>query len=318
MVRYQFSADVNSYIRQMEPHMKKSTIVDRGRKLRLISNIFTELYKNGEVSTNNARKLTKEDIIVYVGHRRRNGIMDSTISKELSCLNQMLLWLNNRCILDFRAFGGIYRPHSYTGRKEALSDDVIEEVFELARTTESWKLMQGCMATILCVCCGLRPQEARQLYADDVSFIDDRCVVHVEHVKGEGSWGEPRNVLVMDGTEDIVRKYLAMRNEVLSKDLRKTRSMFPPLRNGNEFYTQQAFGRLKGAVEKELGVKYELRSGRRAYGQRLIDKGNRLEDVSVAMGHASTKTTEGFYARCRESMVMANLLANERPKGAVK
>ena len=35
-------------------------------------------------------------------------------------------------------------------------------------------------------------------------------------------------------------------------------------------------------------------------------------DVSVAMGHASTKTTEGYYARGREDIVMNRILSRER------
>ncbi len=314
MVRYQFASDLTKYINEMQPHMKSSTIKDKERKLRLVCRIFTDLYKEGKVSTNNARKITKEDIYVYVTFRRKANISEATITKELSCLNQMLLWLDNKAVQDFRVFGGVYKPRSYTGRKDPLPNDLINKVIDLARTTESWKIMQGCMATILCACCGLRPQEARQMYIDGISFVDGRCILYIEHVKGEGTWGMPRNVLAMDDTEDIFVKYMGMRENVLSKYGKNVRAMFPPLQNDREFYTQQAFGRLKEAVEKELNVKYELRAGRRAFGQRLLDKGNRLEDVSVAMGHNSTKTTEGYYARCRDSLVMANILANERSK----
>ena len=59
--------------------------------------------------------------------------------------------------------------------------------------------------------------------------------------------------------------------------------MFPPLNNSNEFYTQQGFCRMKACVEKEIGVRFQLRAGRRAFGQRLLDSGNRIEDVSVAI-----------------------------------
>ena len=186
-------------------------------------------------------------------------ISESTISKDLSQLNQLFLWVGNHEIETFRAFGGVYRPHAYTGRKRPMSNDVIDRVYELARETDRWDVLRGCMTVILCCSCGLRPQEARQLYADDIVLMGDRSVVHVEHVKGEGTWGEPRNVLIMDGVEDIFRKYLGMRAEVLREHGIESRAMFPPLKGDAEFYCQQSFGRLKKVVEDILGTKFELR-----------------------------------------------------------
>ena len=63
-------------------------------------------------------------------------ISESTISKDLSQLNQLFLWVGNHEIETFRAFGGVYRPHAYTGRKRPMSNDVIDRVYELARETD--------------------------------------------------------------------------------------------------------------------------------------------------------------------------------------
>ena len=311
MVRYQFSADVNAYLEMLRPHTKESTFKDRARKLRLISKNVTRLYEEGKMSSNNARKLTSEDLVAYVGFRRSMGISDSTISKDLCILNQLFLWLGNRSVEEFRLFGGVFKPHAYTGRKDPIPNEVIERVIDLARRTDDWNILRGCVAVLLCTSCGLRSQEARQLYADDVSFMDGHMIVHVVHVKGEGRYAEPRSVLLMDGVEDIVQRYLGARARKLAERGRESRSMFPPLNNSNEFYTQQGFCRMKACVEKELGVRFQLRAGRRAFGQRLLDSGNRIEDVSVAMGHSSTKTTEGYYARNSENQVIKRILRNQ-------
>jgi len=42
---------------------------------------------------------------------------------------------------------------------------------------------------------------------------------------------------------------------------------------------------------------FSLRECRRTFGQRYLDWGLDIESTSVLMGHASTKTTEGFYSR---------------------
>ena len=85
-------------------------------------------------------------------------------------------------------------------------------------------------------------------------------IVHVEHVKGEGSWGEPRNVLVMDGIEDIIDKYLFERKRILEEYDRVSRSLFVPIHSQSEFYVSQSFPKLTAPVEEVLGEKFSLGS----------------------------------------------------------
>ncbi len=44
----------------------------------------------------------------------------------------------------------------------------------------------------------------------------------------------------------------------------------------------------------------------RTFGQRYLDSDVDIESVSVLMGHASTKTTEGFYSRKRLNKAIDN------------
>jgi integrase/recombinase XerD len=57
-------------------------------------------------------------------------------------------------------------------------------------------------------------------------------------------------------------------------------------------------------VEEDLDIKFDLRMCRRTFGQRYLDKGLDIESTSVLMGHASTKTTEGFYSRRKLSQAI--------------
>lgn len=90
-----------------------------------------------------------------------------------------------------------------------------------------------------------------------------------------------------------------------------SKTMFPPIFSENEYYQQQSFGRLKKCVEEALGVGFEIRAGRRSFGQRRIDQGNDISDVSYAMGHSTTKTTERYYGRVKKSSVNERMLAAE-------
>lgn len=87
----------------------------------------------------------------------------------------------------------------------------------------------------------------------------------------------------IDKDRDRFRVPTSHTADVLADCGKESRSMFAPLRNDSEFYSQQIFCALKRPVEEQIGMRFQSRSGRRAYGQRLIDSGNNLKDVSVVM-----------------------------------
>jgi integrase len=65
--------------------------------------------------------------------------------------------------------------------------------------------------------------------------------------------------------------------------------------------------RAKSIVERDIGKRFEYRDCRRAYGDMYLKKGATIEQVSVAMGHASTEPTETYYCRKSESQVNREL-----------
>ena len=159
------------------------------------------------------------------------------------------------------------------------------------------------MAIILGCAAGLRPQEARQLYASDVHYEGPRPTIDIKHVKGEGKWGRRRSVPVLDNVGDIFAKYMTMRREKLDQHGVESNAFFPPFRGTDEFVTQQSMSRFKAAVADQIGEDFVLKDGRRAYGQRLLDKGVPIEYVSCSMGHSTVATTQKYYANYRDSFV---------------
>lgn len=135
-------------------------------------------------------------------------------------------------------------------------------------------------------------------------MMGDKSTIFVQYVMGEGTWGRRRSVPVMDGVEDVLERYLSMRAEKLRSFGIESDAMFPSFRSDREFMRQQSFGRLKERVEGILGVRFELRDGRRAYGQRMLNAGYPIELVSKSMGHASIETTQKFYADYQERNVL--------------
>lgn len=314
MTKNQFLTDANEYLAAITPNYAPSTIAEKSRKLRMYARIMYRLHQEGKISCNSPSRLKADDIHAYVTYRRSTDISDSTLTKDISMIGQLLAWKGNNAIDVYRAQYGNRKPRSYNGKLDPLENSIIDRVYDLARSTNDWLILEGCMTIVLGAACGLRPQESRQLYADDVHLMGNRSTIHVKHVKGEGTWGRERDVPIMDDAEDIVEKYLRMRSVRLKQMRITSRAMFPTFRSGSEFVTQQSFGRYKSVVEDTLGVEFELRDARRAFGQRLLDQGYKIEQVSSAMGHSNIATTLKYYANYRAKNMLDGLF--ERKNGA--
>jgi len=65
---------------------------------------------------------------------------------------------------------------------------------------------------------------------------------------------------------------------------------------------------LKQKVQAQSGVKFELRTLRRTYGQNLLNRNVPIESVSIVLGHSSTRTTEKYYCRKDADSARAEIL----------
>ena len=78
-------------------------------------------------------------------------------------------------------------------------------------------------------------------------------------------------------------------------------ALFPALRDQDDgYYTSNGIRMLKSIVEKETGVRFDLRACRRTYAQKAIDEGLSPQGVSKMIGHRYTMTTERYYCRMRQ------------------
>ena len=315
MTKNQFLTDSEEYLGRLRPNTAESTYKEKRRKLTCICKVMYNLYQEKKISTSNPKKLKAEDISTYVAYRR-NFVADTTIHKDLGLIAGLLDYVGNNAMRVYRSTCGNSKPRNYLGRYEPLPDRTIERVFELARSTDRWNILQGCVAVILSCSAGLRPQESRKLYASDVNLKSDPPTIRVMHVKGEGSWGKPRTVIVNDGVVDILDKYMKMREVRVKLTCPGSDAMFPPLRGDDEFITQQSMCRFKEYVtrilKKEGYPDFALRDGRRAYGQRMLDRGVPIELVSHCMGHQSVETTQKFYADYDDRSVIMQVAAYNR------
>ncbi|MBR6205435.1 MAG: site-specific integrase [Candidatus Methanomethylophilaceae archaeon] len=307
MSKNQFRTDSERYLEEIRGNYKESTFQEKRRKLYNFSRILYSLSEEKKISTCNPRKMTKEDVNAYVSFRRSKGISDSTIRKDLTLIGDLLRYVGSDAMDLYRVVYGNRKPRSYFGKLDPLPDETIEKVYALARSTDDWKILQGCVAIILGCAGGLRPQESRQLYVEDVHHLAPEPYIHIKHVKGEGKWGRERSAPLNDGVSDIIEKYVRMREEKLRLAGRQSSAFFPPLRSRHEFVSQQSMSRFKGYVAEALGETFVLKDGRRSYGQRMLDRGVPIEYVSYCMGHDSVETTQKYYASYRDRDVLSQV-----------
>ena len=126
------------------------------------------------------------------------------------------------------------------------------------------------------------------------------------HVKGEGTYGLPRTVPLHPDVREILSLYLILRKKWLVDNNLNSHALFPSKNGADGYLSGNAIRNIKATVEDDLDVKFDLRMCRRTFGQRYLDSDVDIESVSVLMGHASTKTTEGFYSRKRLNKAIDN------------
>lgn len=163
MTKNQFLTDANAYLKFVKGNFTTSTFDEKTRKLRYYADQFYRLAQDGTVSSCNPKTITKEDINAFVMFRRSNGIEDSTICKDLGHIGDLLFFVKDNAMAEYKATYGNKRPSAYSGKLEPLPDEIIDKVYDLARRTDDWETLEGCMAIILGCVVGLRPQEARML-----------------------------------------------------------------------------------------------------------------------------------------------------------
>ncbi len=113
----------------------------------------------------------------------------------------------------------------------------------------------------------------------------------------------------------IITNWLLLLQKWLADNSLDSPALFPSKSSDDGFLSGNSLRVIKHVVEEDLGIKFDLRQCRRTFGQRYLDKDLDIESVSVLMGHASTKTTEGFYSKKRLDRAIENAIGTWNDNG---
>ena len=142
MSKNQFLADANTYLKFIKGNYAESTFDEKARKLRFYAEQLHRLSQDGMVSSCNPRTMTKEDINAFVMYRRSCGIEDSTICKDLGHIGDLMFFVKNNAMAEYKASYGNKKPSFYNGKLEPLPNEIIDKVYALARRTEDWETLE--------------------------------------------------------------------------------------------------------------------------------------------------------------------------------
>lgn len=245
-----------------------------------------------------------QEITELMKDMRDRGLSVNTISKQIGQLKVFLDWCGNPVITNHQKLNRQAIPKQRVRRLPSLAEDDVSRLIRAAGSLPGWRGATAGFLMAIYAYCGLRMSELRLAHIEDLDT--DSWTILVRHPKGEISWGEKRTVYIPEPAREHVIRFLRARAQMVHKHgLKGVGPLVPSFspRGRAGFYTAQGIGSIKRMVEKKSGVKFEIRTLRRTYGQLLLDRGASIDAVSKSMGHSSSKTTEVFYCRKSDAMV---------------
>jgi len=268
------------------------------RRYRRIDRDLRAEYDSGRISTTSPKKMTVEDVRIHLQYRLSLGFTASEYKHELGAFISLFDYVGNPAVRSCIARYPVLRPVSSRDRLPVLTSSEyaairhsIGEAVESGdyRRIRSWALFSIILA------CGLRTKEVRLMPRTDVDV--DQWLVTVRHPKGENTYGSLRVVPVHPEFRAVIAAYLDMR------DARHGTAgcfLMPLTNTGRDHVTGNSLRDTLRLATLEAGIEADPHKLRRSFGQNLIDSGiDSIETVSVLMGHATTQTTEKYYARRR-------------------
>jgi len=302
MGRYPFLTSLKSYIDDCKHRKSENTLWQEERTLRRIHNYFQELKEEGRVTSASPKNITQKDCKELLFHVRQKGLHINTQAKYSNYLLSFLNFCGNTSMAMLRARGELPKAvHDQEIR--TLTEDEVARILDVATTLEGWEGDAIHFATRFYYYTGLRPKELRMAHLVDLNTV--KWTFFIRHPKGERSWGKKATIPLLQELKPYVLDYLDKREQRLKElGITDCEALIPHL---NRHYSKGGFYRagtlvsMRHELVRKSGVDYDFRILRRSCGQHLRDRGVPIDIVSKILRHKTTRTTELYYARIRDS-----------------
>ncbi len=297
MGKHPFGEYASKYMDSVKGMYAEETWKTRDRRYRRMEQKVIHLKNERLISTMSPKSMTVEDVRVYILHAMET-LSPADMVHEVNALRNLLLFTDNSAVdICLNHYPKLKPTMRGNRRKASMQDDVYDLILQRSREIDprDFRLVRAYALVLLCINVGTRNKEIRLANVEDLDTVS--WTFDIVHVKGEDSYGQPRQVPVHPDIRPVVQNYLLLRNLwVVDKNV-KSNALFPSKDSKDGYLSGNSIRKIKDVVEDDLGINFDLRLCRRTFGQRYLDKNLDIESVSVLMGHSTTRTTESFYSR---------------------
>ncbi len=237
-------------------------------------------------------KVTRGDVVAYLGGRRAEGMSPRTLARETSALRGLYGFLAAEKVVPEDPTADLTNARRWAMLPKVLSIEEVQKLLDAPDVTTPKGLRDRAMFEVL-YACGLRVSELSALPVESLRLNEGFVLV-----RGKGS--KERIVPVADSAGRWVTRWLAGGRDTGGQG---SRWVFPG-RKGRPITRQTVFLALKAAAVK-AGISTSAVSPhvlRHAFATHLVDNDADLRAVQLMLGHADIATTE-IYTHVSRSRV---------------
>ncbi len=304
-----FRECVDRVMRDYDGNMARPTLDVMSRRYKVLEKSVLNLYCKGKISTMAPAELTAKDLESIYWHLKarkgQNGeVTTSSMKKDMTNLNRLCLYEGNGCYQEFRMRFPSCRLTEYHERLSVFTEAEINRIFNVEPSTiTEGHLIRSYGMLAMYFGAGVRTVELRNIKVANIRTTPRGVFVHLDVVKGIGTYGKPRDALILPQMVPMMNRYLQWRAEQIRRSgIHNPYYVFAYGKSG--MASDNLVRQIRQYAAKDLHIEYDGRKCRRTYGQFLKDRGTSIEAVSVLLGHNKTKTTEDYYARMSPSMAL--------------
>lgn len=310
MGRYPLLEVAKKYIERRSGFIVKSTRAEWESKFRYLNRVFVELGEEGRLVHTNPAKFDRSDIGAFIEWTKERNLSGATTEKHLRFLKKLCGFVGNPLFERMKAEGEELPRRSPKGLN-SLNEEEVKLIMQAAEGIKGWQGEVTRFIIAVYPFTGARPSELRLAQIDDIDT--HRWTLFIRSPKGQGKWARQRTEPILPPARESVIRFLKARKDRLRElGLDEALPLIPAYHRGAVgFYSSGKFRELKKIVQSRLPADFpdfSLKTFRASFCQMNIDRDPSLtSDVSYAMGHASTRTTEAFYGRIKQDKALERI-----------
>lgn len=241
----------------------------------------------GLASLKDLAGLEPRDFRAFLADRRRDGVSNRTVARNLSAIRSLFRFLEKKGVLTNPGLSAITSPKIAHSVPKPLNVEAAKRLASpdplLAAGEQKWISARDTAVLTLLYGCGLRISEALSLQLRDAPIKPEHQILTIT-----GKGGKMRQVPVLPVAREAIAKYLELCPHVLAAEGplfvgARGKALSPRI-------IQLVVARLRGALAlPDTATPHALRH---SFATHLLSAGGDLRAVQELLGHASLSTTQ--------------------------